>query len=85
MSLMFDVKWVFKQIDHHAAPRYSSKQPRSAFFSPVGVPGHVLVHALHADLQPRAAVGQHVTQMPLQAVIRPGLYRYPDAFCQASF
>lgn len=55
------------------------------FSSPVGIPGHVLVDALHADLQPRAAVGQHVTEMPLQAVIGPGLYCYPDAFCQASF
>lgn len=55
------------------------------FSSPVGIPGHVLVDALHANLQPRAAVGQHVTEMPLQAVIGPGLYCYPDAFCQASF
>lgn len=74
-------------LNRAAVLKHFENHPMSieCFSSPVGVPGHVLVDALHADLQPRAAVGQHVTEMPLQAVIGPGLYCYPDAFCQASF
>lgn len=40
---------------------------------PIGVPGHVLVDALHADLDARAAVAEHLAQVRLQAVVGPGL------------
>ena len=36
---------------------------------PVGVPGHVFVHTLDSDLQPGAAVAQHVAEVSLQAVV----------------
>ena len=47
--------------------------------SAVGVAGHVLVDALHSDLQAGAAVGQHLREVALEAVVRPGLDRNPDA------
>lgn len=40
---------------------------------PVGVAGHVFVHTLDSYLQPGAAVGQHVAEVALQAVVRPRL------------
>ena len=46
----------------------------------VGVSGHVFVDALDADLEPGAAVGEHVREVPLEAVVRTGLDRDPDAF-----
>lgn len=51
--------------------------------SPVGVPGHVLVDALDADLEAGAAVGQHGAEVRLQAVIRPRLDGDPHALGQA--
>lgn len=42
--------------------------------SPVSVSRHVLVDTLDANLQARAAVVQHVAQVPLQAVVWPRLY-----------
>lgn len=41
---------------------------------PVGVPRHVFIDALDADLQTGAAVAQHVAQVPLQTVVRARLY-----------
>ena len=40
---------------------------------PVGVSGHIFEDTLDADLQPGAAVAQHVTEVSLQAVVRPRL------------
>ena len=51
---------------------------------PVGISGHILIDTLHPNLQPRAAVGQHVTEMPLHAVIWSGLNSNSNAFCEAS-
>ena len=46
----------------------------------VGVLGDVFVDALHAYLDARAAVAQHLRQVRLQAVVRPGLDRDADTF-----
>lgn len=51
---------------------------------PVGISGHVLIDTLHPNLQPCTAVGQHVTQMPLHAVIWSGLNSNPNALGEAS-
>ena len=46
----------------------------------VGVARHVLVHRLHADLEARAAVVEHVAQVLLQTVVGPSLDGDADAF-----
>ena len=45
----------------------------------VGVSGHIFVHRLHANLKPGAAIAQHVREVPLEAIVRSGLDRDPDA------
>lgn len=47
---------------------------------PVGVAGHVFIDALDSYLQPGASVAQHVTEVPLQAVVGPRLDSDPHAF-----
>ena len=51
---------------------------------PVGISGHILIDTLHPNLQPCAAIGQHVTEMPLHAVIWSGLNSNSNALCEAS-
>lgn len=53
-------------VSHHVA---FSSPPLHPTRWPVGVPGHVFVHALDSDLQPGAAVAQHVAEVSLQAVV----------------
>ena len=45
----------------------------------VGVSRHVLVDTLHADLNARAAIGEHLVQVGLQAVVRASLDGDADA------
>lgn len=52
---------------------------------PVRISSHILVDALHSNLQSRASIRQHIAQVTFQAVVRPGLYRDPDALCKATF
>ena len=47
--------------------------------SSVGIPCHVLVDGLDPDFQTGASVWQHVRQVSLQTVVRPGLDGDPDA------
>lgn len=51
---------------------YLHPSPPTSYW-PVCVAGHVFVHALDSNLQPGAAVAQHVTEVSLQAVVRPRL------------
>ena len=45
----------------------------------VGVSGHIFVHRLHTNLKSGAAIAQHVREVPLEAIVRSGLDRDPDA------
>ena len=47
---------------------------------PVGVARYVLVYTLHPNLEPRAAIGEHLGDVGLQAVIGPCLNGQTDAF-----
>lgn len=46
----------------------------------IRVARNVLVDRLHSDLQPSAAIGQHVRDVSLQTVVRARLDCYPNAF-----
>lgn len=45
---------------------------------PVRVSSHILIHALHTDLETSAAVCKHGTQVGLQTIIRPRLDGYSN-------
>lgn len=45
----------------------------------VRVPRHILIQTLHTDLQSRASVAEHSTQMGIQAVVRTSFDRDTDA------
>jgi hypothetical protein len=47
---------------------------------PIGIPGHILINTLDSNLNPSAAVAQHVRNMRRLAVIWPSFYCDCDAF-----
>lgn len=56
----------------------------SILLIPVGVTSHVFINTLNSDFQPGAAVVQHVTEVALQAIVRPRLYGDSHTFSVAA-
>jgi len=83
VALVPDVWQVRHHVRHDFVPGVLSKMEAFAHcphgVPAVGVARHVFVDALHADFEPRAAVGEHVAEVRLETVVRARFNGDPDA------